>query len=104
MTIKRASPTILLAAAMWCLSGAASADESYATANARRIQATIASQSMLGYPPVMDTDGSTCCCGAAAVGYAPANLQQQIAALSAALKQTPKPAKLSPAMLAEGAY
>lgn len=105
MAIKAVSPTILLTAAMWCLPGAASAGDSNATANGQRIQATIAAQSMLGYPPVSDADGSNCrCADAAAASYASATLQQQIAALSAALKQTPEPAKLSPAMLAEGAY
>lgn len=103
--IKAVSPPVLLAAAMWCLSGAASAGDSNAAANAQRIQATIAAQSMLGYPLVADSDRNGCCCPDTAIsGYASANLQQQIAALSAALKQTPEPAKLGPAQLVEGAY
>jgi hypothetical protein len=103
--IKAVSPTFLLAAAMWCLSDAANADDANAAANAQRIQTTIAAQSMLGYPPVADAGEDNCCClNTAAAGYASATLQQQIASLSAALKQTPEPAKLSPAQLAEGAY
>jgi hypothetical protein len=105
LAIKAVSSTILLAAAMWCQAGAAGADDSNAAASAQRIQATIAAQSMLGYAPVAEPHGSACCCSNGAVtGYATGNLQQQIAALSAAMKQSPKPATLSPAMLAEGAY
>lgn len=104
LAIKAVSSTILLAAAMWCQAGAAGADDSNAAASAR-IQATIAAQSMLGYAPVAEPHGSACCCLSGAVtGYATGNLQQQIAALSAAMNQSPKPATLSPAMLAEGAY
>jgi len=103
MVIKAVSRTILLAAAMWCLPGAADAGDSSASANAQRIQATIAAQSVLGYPPVVDRSG--CCCpDAGAADHASATLQQQIAALSAALKRAPEPAKLSPAELADGAY
>lgn len=103
--IKAISPAVLLFAAMWCQPGAASAGDASATANAQRIHATIAAQSMLGYPAVAHSDQRGCCCpDATASGYASANLQQQIATLSAALKQAPEPPKLSPAQLAEGAY
>jgi hypothetical protein len=104
MIVKVVSPAVLLAFSVWCLPGAAAAGDSNATANAQRIRATIAAQSMLGYPPVVNSYGSGCCCPGATASYPSANLQQQIAALSAALKQTPEPAKLSPAALAEGAY
>ncbi len=105
VALKTASPTILLVAAMWCLPGAARAGDFNTTANAQRIHAMIATQSMLGYPPVADVDRSGCCCpNSAAAGYATSTLQQQITTLSAALKQTPEPANLSPAQLAEGAY
>jgi hypothetical protein len=98
-------PASLLVVAMWCQSGAASADDANATANAQRIHATITAQSMLGYPAVAPSDQSGCCCpDATASGYTSANLQQQIATLSAALRQAPEPPKLSPAQLAEGAY
>ena len=103
--IKAMLPASLLVAAMWCQSGVASADDASATANVQRIQATIAAQSMLGYPAVAHSDQSGCCCpNATASGYASPNLQQQVATLFAVLKQAPQPPKLSPAQLAEGAY
>jgi hypothetical protein len=103
--IKAMLPASLLVAAMWCQSGVASADDASATANAQRIQATIAAQSMLGYPAVAHSDRSGCCClDATASGYVSTNLHRQIVIVSAALKQAPEPPKLSPAQLAEGAY
>ena len=104
MTIKAASP-ILLAIGTWCLASSAGADDATAHANSHRIQAAIAAQSMLGYAPVATPDQAGCCCpSASGSGLAYSTLTQQIAALSAALKETPQPAKLSAAMVAEGAY
>lgn len=103
-TIMSASP-ILLAIGIWCLSGSAGADDATANANSYRIQAVIAAQSMLGYAPIATLDQAACCCPpASGSGLAYSALNEQIAALSAALKETPQPAKLSAAMLAEGAY
>lgn len=104
ITIKAASP-ILLAIGIWCPSSSAGADDATAHANAHRVRAAVAAQSMLGYAPVATSDQAGCCCpSASGSGLAYSTLNQQIAALSAALKETPQPAKLSAASLAEGAY
>jgi hypothetical protein len=104
MMIKAASP-ILLAIGVWCLSSSAGADDATTDANSHRIQAVIVAQSTLGYAPVAGPDPAACCCpSVSGYGHGYSSLDQQIATLSAALKQAPQPAKLTAAMLAEGAY
>lgn len=102
---KAALPIILMAIGLCSVSHSSRADDANAAANAQRIQATFAAQSMLGYPPVAAVVSTYCCCPS---GLGPRHaygiLSQQIAALSAALEQVPKPPTHSPAALAEGAY
>mgnify|MGYP001095778351 CR=1 FL=1 len=102
---KAALPIILMAIGLCGLSHSSRADDANAVANAQRIQATFAAQSMLGYPAVAAVVSTSCCCPSG-VGARPAydTLNQQIAALSAALTQVPRPPTHSPAALAEGAY
>jgi hypothetical protein len=103
MAFKKLSPGVLLVIGFCFASSSAEADGANSVASVQRIQAMIAAQSMLGHPPLADSQQTDCCCPSMS-SHAYAAVHQQIVALSATLRQTPKPPKLSPAMLAEGAY